>query len=49
MNSLISKYALEGKSNGQPNGVFFLDKKGAAGVANEVIDTHFGYKGEKKA
>lgn len=29
MNSLISNYAVEGKSNGAPNGKFFLTKKGA--------------------
>jgi hypothetical protein len=49
MNSIIGKYALEGKAGGKPNGKFFLDKKGAAGVASEVVDTHFGFKGEKKA
>lgn len=48
MNSIISKYALEGKSDGVPNGKFFLDKKAAAAVADEVVDTHFGFKGEKK-
>jgi hypothetical protein len=29
MNSLISNYAVEGKTNGAPNGKFFLTKKGA--------------------
>lgn len=48
MNSIISKYAVEGKTDNAPNGKFFLTKKGAAGVASEVVDTHFGFKGEKK-
>ena len=48
MNSLISKYALEGKTDGAPNGKFYLDKAGAAAVANEVVGTHFGFSGEKK-
>ncbi len=49
MNSIIGNYALEGKTDGKPNGIFFLDKKGAAGVASEVVGTHFGFKGEQKA
>lgn len=48
MNSLISKYALEGKTDGSPNGKFYLDKSGAANVASEVVGTHLGFSGEKK-
>ena len=48
MNSLISKFALEGKTDGAGNGKFYLDKSGAAAVANEVVQTHFGFTGEKK-
>jgi hypothetical protein len=48
MKSLISKYALEGKTDGAPNGKFFLDKAAAAAVSSEVVGTHFGFKGEKK-
>jgi len=33
MNSLIGKYSLEGNDNGQPNGVYFLDKVGAKAVS----------------
>jgi len=47
MNSLISKYALEGNTNGKPNGHFFLNKEGVTAVAKEVIQTHMGFTGEK--
>ena len=48
MNSLISKYALEGKTDGAPNGKFYLDKSGAYSVASEVVGTHLGFTGEKR-
>lgn len=48
MNSLISKYALEGKTDGAPNGKFYLDKSAASAVANEVVGSHFEFKGPKK-
>lgn len=48
MNSLISKYALEGKTDGSPNGKFYLDKAGAYAVSSEVVGTHLGFTGEKK-
>jgi hypothetical protein len=48
MNSLIGTYSVEGKTNGAPNGKFYLTKKGALQVAGEVCETHFGFKGEKK-
>ena len=48
MNSLIAEYAVEGQTDGAPNGKFFLTKAGARGVAGEVAETHFGFRGEKK-
>lgn len=47
MNSLISKYALEGNTGGKPNGHFFLNKEGVAAVAEEVVRTHMGFNGDK--
>jgi len=47
MNSLISKYSLEGNTGGKPNGHFFLNKEGVTAVATEVVATHMGFKGEK--
>lgn len=48
MNSLISKYSLEGKKNGAPTGKFYLDKKAMRAVSKEVVGTHFGFKGKKR-
>ena len=48
MNSLIMKYALEGKTDGAPNGKFYLDKSGMRAVSSEVVGTHFGFKGKKR-
>lgn len=48
MKSLISKYALEGKTDGAPNGKFYLDKSAASAVANEVVGSHFNFTGPKK-
>ena len=49
MNSLIGTYSIEQKNpaTGEPTGRFFLNKKGALGVATEVAKTHFGFTGEK--
>ena len=47
MNSLISKYALEGNTLGKANGQFFLDKAGALAVAREVVKDHMNFRGEK--
>lgn len=49
MNSLISTYSIEQKNpeTGAPSGRFFLNKKGALQVAQEVAKTHFGFSGEK--
>jgi len=48
MNSLISKYSLEGNTDGEPNGHFYLDRKAINAVSREVIGTHFGWTGEKR-
>jgi len=48
MNSLISRYSLEGNEKGTPTGNFYLDKDGARAVASEVVSTHFGFTGQKK-
>ena len=48
MNSLISKYSLEGNDKGTPDGQFWLDKPAALAVSNEVVETHFGFTGSKK-
>jgi hypothetical protein len=48
MRSLITKYALEGNTDDKPNGHFYVTKSAAAEACDEVVDTHFGYKGQKK-
>lgn len=47
MRSLISKYAVEGKVNGKPNGQFYLLKKAVADVSYEIVNNLLGYKGKK--
>ena len=47
MNSLISRYSLEGNTNGEPNGHFYLTKEGTRAVSKEVINTHLGFEGAK--
>lgn len=42
------KYALEGKSNGGPNGQFYMTKNAMEAVTDEVVDTHLNFKGAKK-
>jgi hypothetical protein len=49
MNSLIQNYATEGNTAGAPNGKFYLTKKDALGVADEVAQTHLGLSGTKKS
>lgn len=46
--SLIMKYSLEGNSDGQPNGNFYLTQDGMKQVSDEVVATHLGFKDEKK-
>lgn len=45
MNSLIGRYSIEGNTDGNPNGFFYLDYPAAFAVANEVVTTHFGFTG----
>lgn len=48
MRSLIKSYAVEGRTNDEPNGKFYLQRDGAEGVAKEIVGTHFGWTGEKR-
>ena len=48
MNSLISRYSLEGNVGGKPNGHFYLNKEGALAVSKEVVNTHLGMNGKKR-
>ena len=48
MRSLITNYALEGKTDGEPNGHFYLTKSGIEAVSREVVGTHFGWSGDKR-
>ncbi len=45
MRSLISKYAVEGRVNGKPNGQFYLQKKAVADASYEIVNNLLGYKG----
>lgn len=48
MHSLITQYALEGNTNGKPNGHFYMTKNATEKVCDEVINTHFGFDGDRK-
>jgi len=49
MKSLVSNYAIEGKADdGSKNGKFFMTKDITLAACNEVVETHLGFKGEKK-
>ena len=48
MNSLISRYSLEGNTGGKPNGQFYLTKEAAKAVSQEVVTTHLGFTGKKR-
>lgn len=48
MHSLITKYALEGRTDNEPNGHFYMTKDATKRVTEEVIGTHFGFTGEKR-
>jgi len=48
MRSLINNYTLEGKTDDEPNGKFYLTKASAEEVAKEVVGSHFGWTGEKR-
>jgi len=43
MDSLIRQYAVEGNTNGDPNGEFFMTKDGMNAVAGEIVQTHLGF------
>lgn len=47
MNSLISKYALEGNEAGKGNNKFYLTRSGTKQVATEVVATHMKFSGSK--
>ena len=47
--SLIKQYSLEGKGPEGKTGKFYLDKKGLMSISNEVVQTHLGLTGDKKA
>ena len=49
MESIISKYSLEGNTDGQPNGHFYVTKAGCEAISKEVIGTHFNLGKEKDA
>ena len=46
--SLIMQYAVEGNTNNQPNGKFYLRAQDMEKVAREVITTHYGWTGNKR-
>jgi len=48
MKSLITKYSVEGNTNGKPNGHFFLTKDDVHAASSEVVKTHMGFKGSLK-
>jgi len=48
MRSLITNYALEGKTDGAPNHSFYLTKNGIQSVSREIVGTHFGWSGAKR-
>lgn len=47
MRSVISNYALEGVTDGAPNGKFYLTQPIFYQVGAEVVGTHIGYSGAK--
>ena len=49
MQSLISRYSIEGNTDGVANGKFYLNKEGARAVSTEVVHTHLfgGAKGDQ--
>ena len=49
MESIISKYALEGNTDGHPNGQFYVTRAGCEAIAKEVIGTHLALGAERNA
>jgi len=48
MHSLITQYALEGRTDGKPNGHFYMTKDLIEKATDEVVGTHYKYDGDKK-
>ena len=47
MNSMISKYAMEGRNkDGSKNGKFYLDHDSGYKAAEEIVHTHMGLSGD---
>jgi len=45
MNSLYTNYAYEGKTDGKPNGHYWVDHASGRAVSREVVMTHLGLSG----
>lgn len=48
MRKLITDLALEGKTDGAPNGHFYLTKDAVQTSARDVVEQHFGWNGKKR-
>ena len=48
LKSLVSKWAIEGNTDGAKNGHFFMTKDLTHQAANEVVETHLGFHGDKR-
>jgi len=48
MRSMITNYAVEGKTDDEPNGKFYIKRDAAEEAAKEVVGTHFKWDGEKR-
>ena len=45
---MIEKYAVEGKTDGAPNGHFYMTKSALSDIGKEVVESHMGFKGAKR-
>jgi hypothetical protein len=48
MRSIISSYAVEGKTGGAPNGKFFVTRSDMNSLADEVVSNNLGFKDASK-
>jgi uncharacterized protein YyaL (SSP411 family) len=48
MRSLITNYALEGKTAGEPNGHFYLTKDATKAASTNVVKQHFSEWSQQK-
>lgn len=48
MRSLIDKYSVEGKTDGKPNGHFYITRGDLKDASSEVITAHLGFTGAQK-